>query len=194
MTTLEIFSLIISISGIFAITWAAIYSIRKTAEETRVSDVHKEMCMCLVNTIGILREVINLIEDVTHNVIYQDYPEKQGGGEKAYDRYWKRIGELSNQFVILLPKQRLFLPRVLYDEVSIIVEKLNECRNLIRHFDPENRVQFQSSTELLEEVGKNYREFIDQARAYIGTDKLCKIIDWDTEERSNRKSPDKIQS
>ena len=178
MTVSEILILIVSVSGIIATTCVAIYSIRKTAEESRVSGVHKEMCMCLVSTIGILRIVINLIEDVTHNVIYQEHPNGQLG-EKAYDRYWERIGGLSNQFENLLPKQRLFLPRVLYDKVSIIVRKLNECRNLIRHFDPENEEQFPCSTELIEEVGVNYREFIDQARAYIGTDKLYEIIDWE---------------
>ena len=180
MTVSEIVTLGLAALGIIATTLIAIYSLRKTAEESRVSGVHSEMCDCLVSTIGILRIILNLVEDVTHNVVYKELP-KGELGEKAFDRYWRRIGELSDKFDELVPKQRLFLPSSLYENLGVIINNLNVARRYIRFSFPNNSDQSSDQDPLhsiLEEAGKNYREFVNQARSYIGSDKLTQLIEW----------------
>lgn len=118
--------------GIAATAIVAVYTIRKTAEESRISNIHTELVGCLVDTVHLIEQVLSLLNDIANHVVYRTVPGEEIT-ETAYRRYWREIGELSKQFRVMQAKQRLVFPRKLYEYIQDIVARINEARNLGRH-------------------------------------------------------------
>lgn len=154
--------------GVIVTAVVAIQSIRKAAEESRITTTHREMAICLVDTIEIFDRVINLLNDVVNNVTYHDIS-KDIDIESAHSRYWREIGELSSKFKNIYARQKLFLPKDIYSDVQVIIKKLNDARELARK-PADNNLR-----NLIAQVGKNYDALVDKCRSYLGPHRLENI-------------------
>jgi len=167
----------ISILGILATTWMAVYAIRKTAEANRISNTHSEMLSCLIETAFVLHESISLLDDIGRHVIYSDIPEEKII-ETAYDRYWKTIGALSKEFKKLQSKQKLVLPINIYLNIQKVIEKLNNARELAKYSKPDENNIYPDTTELnkaITEAFGEYRKLINLSRKYSGPNALTPL-------------------
>jgi len=169
---------IVSLLGIVIIATVAIYTIRKTAKESRVSNIHAEMCACLVDTVSVLNEVFSLLNDITRHVVYNKILEDQIA-ETAYERYWRELGNLSKRFKEIYAKQQLVFPRKLYKTSQEIVQKVNDARKLARVAKPDKDAVYPDTSKLQQAIKTAfvaYRNFVNDSRAYLGTDKLEPIM------------------
>lgn len=160
--------------GIIVTAIVAIYSIRRTAKEARVSNIHAELITCLSDTLFLIERILNLLNDIGYHRVYRSIPEEQIV-ETAYDRYWRELGVLSQDFKKLQAKQRLLLPKPLYDKVQEILECINEARKLARNAKPDENFLYPNTTELIkavENASESLRNIIDESRKHLGTDKL----------------------
>lgn len=160
--------------GIAATAIVAVYIIRKTAEESRISNIHTELVGCLVDTVHLIEQVLALLNDIANHVVYRTVPGEEVT-ETAYRRYWREIGELSKQFRVMQAKQRLVFPRKLYEYIQDIVARINEARNLGRHATPDKDHIYPDTRELrtvVDQAITTYRNFLHESRKYLGTDKL----------------------
>ena len=101
----------ISIIGIIATAGIAIYSIRKTAEASRVTNTYSEMKSCLMETVLILDKVLTLLDGVAKKVVYYRIPEKEiietahrGEGKVVYDEDPKTLVE---KVIALIDKEKV---------------------------------------------------------------------------------------
>ena len=76
-----------SLISILVVLLIAIFTIRKTAEENRVSNIHAELCSCLVDTVSLIDDLLSLLDGLANHIVYQTVPEEQIL-ETAYSRYW----------------------------------------------------------------------------------------------------------
>jgi len=160
--------------GIAITAIVAIYTIRKTAEENRVSNIHAELCSCLVDTVSILHNVLTLLDAVAKKVVYHSVLEGKII-ETGYDRYWREISTLAEKFKAVQAKQRLVFPRKLYEDIQKIIKIINKARELVRQVAPDNNHIYPDTTNLQETVNEAisaYRNFLNESRKYLGTDKL----------------------
>jgi len=164
--------------AILITTLVAIYSIRKTAEANRISNIHLEMASCLIDTISILREAICLLEDIANHVVYNQVPEGKIL-ETAYSRYWKNIKYLSEQFIIIQAKQKLVFPKELYEKIQELIGSINSARKLAKEASPNENNIYPDTRELkniVNDIALKYRNFIHCARCYLGTDTITPIL------------------
>jgi len=160
--------------GIALTTGVAIYSIRKTLEESRLSNIHVEMCSCLVDTVFIVHEIIILLDGIARKAFYNKIPEEEFI-EDAYARYWREIGNLSKQYKRIQAKQKLVFPSKLYEEMIGVIKKSNEARKFARDAAPDENHVYPDTSDLQQAVGDAataYRNFVNHSRAYLGTDKI----------------------
>lgn len=158
--------------GILLTAIVAIYSIRRTAREARISNIHSQLMSCLADTIYIIGKVLNLLNDIGYHKVYRSIPDEKII-ETAYDRYWREIGELSQKFREIQTKQRLLFPKPLYDRVQEILKYINEGRKLARNAKPKDNYIYPDTSDLLKIVdtaSKAYRDMINESRKYLGTD------------------------
>lgn len=151
-----------------------------TIKASRVSNSHSEMCACLIDTIFINKEILSLLKAITKGEFYrQKVPRVEFNKEdNAHSRYWNEIGNLSKQSKIIRVKQLLFLPSNLFEKSEKVRKKLNEGNRLAETAYPEGKI-FPDTTELqkvVKEAEAAYEDLINNARAYIGTEKLKPII------------------
>lgn len=168
---------LIPIIGILVTTLVAIYSIRKIAETNRVSNIHLEMTSCLISTISILDRAISLLDDISRHVVYYRVPE-QKIIETAYDRYWREIKDLSDKFKKIQSKQKLVFPSELYNNIQDLLKAINNARELVKHVSPDENNLYPDTQELQKEieiVASKYKNFINRARCYLGTDEISPI-------------------
>ena len=151
MTCEEIIRSSIGPFGTIVTASIAIYAIWRTAKEARISNTHKELISCLAETLFLLNQVIDLLDDVANHVIYRSISEKDTIGT-AFDRYWTQLGELSKKFRKNQSKQRLIMPRPLYELVQIVVEKVNEARQYARDAQPDENYLYPNTEELAKAV------------------------------------------
>ena len=161
---------LVSVVAIIVTSVVAIRNIRKTAEESRVTEVHKEMAKCLADTIEIIDRVLYLLNGVANSVTYHDI-QKDLDIETAHDRYWKEIGELSIKFKSIFARQRLFFHQDLYKKMQEIISQLNKARELAR--EPDN----EELRQLIKKISSSYNLFINEARSYLGTDRLDRLAE-----------------
>ena len=160
----------ISIIGIIATAGIAIYSIRKTAEASRVTNTYSEMKSCLMETVLILDKVLTLLDGVAKKVVYYRIPEKEII-ETAYDRYWREIGPLAGQFKEMQSKQKLILPARLYGCIQELIKEMNFARELAKSAVPRENHIYPDTSELQNKMGKvalRYKAFINDARHHLG--------------------------
>jgi len=177
MTWQEYIALFSAPIGIAVTAIVAIYTIRRIARESRISNIHSELVSCLVDTVYLIEQVLSLLDDIANHRIYRAIPEEEIT-ETAFDRYWRKIGELSDRFREIQSKQRLILPRKLYEKVQEIVLKINEARKLARNAKPNENYLYPNTSELKTVVDiaiSSYRELLHESRKYFGTDKLKPI-------------------
>lgn len=174
MTWQEWISILSGPIGIAVTASIAIYTIRKTAEESRVTNIHTELCACLVDTVSIVDDILTLLDDVANHVVYQSIPEEKIT-ETAYARYWREISPLAERFKKIKVKQRLVFPRKLYEDVQVIVKKVNVARSLARQAAPNDDHTYPDTRELrstVDEAISAYLNFLHESRKYLGTDRL----------------------
>lgn len=156
----------ISIIGIVATAGIAIYSIRKTAEASRVTDTYSEMKSCLMETVLILDKVLILLDGVTKKVVYYRVPEKEII-ETAYDRYWREIGPLAGQFKEMQSKQKLILPARLYGCLQELIKEINFARESAKSAVPGENYITSELQNKMEKVALKYKAFINDARHHL---------------------------
>jgi hypothetical protein len=160
--------------GIALTTGVAIYSIRRTVEEMRLSNIHVEMCACLVDTVRVVHESITLLDGIARKACYNKIPEEEFI-ENAYTRYWREIGKLSDQYKSIQAKQKLIFPSNLYEEINGVIKKLNEARESARYAAPDQNHIYPDTSDLQQAVSNAataYRNFVNLSRIYLGTDKI----------------------
>ena len=166
-------------TGIGATAGAAIYSIRKTAQENRTSAVHIDMCRCLIGTVKILRQTLVLLGGVADKAIYTRLPTDEII-ENAYTRFWRELEKLHQEYTLLVSQQLLLIPELLFRKLQVVVEKFNYAKNLAALVKPDERNIYPDTTELrqaVNEAGRHYREFVSKCRTYIGPNKLKALSD-----------------
>lgn len=155
----------------------AVWVTSKTTKANRVSNIHSEMCSCLIETIFISKEILSLLEAITKGVFYRQKVPQGKFKENAHSRYWKEIGNLSKQYKKIMAKQELILPSSLLEKVKKVTKKLNEGNHLARYACPSGKI-FPDTPDLqkvVDDAKKTYQDLKKDARAYIGTDKLKRI-------------------
>lgn len=172
-----IIQMAIAIIGIIITAGVAIYSIRKTAEENRVSSVHNEMIKCVIDSIVIMRTTRDLLRGVANKATYHRLPENEII-ETAYTRYWRDIQKLSSDFNKIQAKQKFVFPKNLYNKMQELVDKINEARNEAKRYNPETnnfKPRNNSLSEIVKEIDTIYVEFVNDARRYVGVSALSPI-------------------
>lgn len=155
-----------------------IYTMYKTAEENRISKIHEEMYLCLVEIVSIFNKTLSLLDDIANKVYYQEVPESSLG-ETAYDRYWRDIGEFSRRFKLIQDRQRLCVPKTLCKDIQNIVKKLNSARAVARSVAPDGKRMYPDTSDLkkiVKETKKDLQNFISQAREYLGTNRMKPLL------------------
>ena len=173
-TICELLKYIVS-TGVGAIM--AVWIISKTTKANRVSNIHSEMCSCLIETIFISKEILSLLEAITKGAFYRQKVPQGEFKDNAHSRYWKEIGNLSKEYRKIRAKQELIFPSSLLEKVKKVTKKLNEGNHLARYACPTDKI-FPDTTKLQEVVDdakKAYQDFKKDARAYLGTPKLKRI-------------------
>lgn len=155
--------------GILITTLVSIVAIRKTAEANRVSNVHNEMLQCIIVSMVGIRKISILLDGISRNASYFSFP-----GDKlietAYDRYWREIQIISNEFNINQSRQLLVLPKPLYEKMQKLIDKLNEARNEAK--DLKSNGNNEKLREILKEINSLYVDFVHETRVYVGVDAL----------------------
>ena len=170
-----IFALILtllSIIGIVGTAYVAIRSIKKTAEENRVSAVHASMCTTLIETTALLSKVLLVLREVAAN---KHYRTSTGGEfiETAYDRYWKVVEIISRDYRNLESQHRLYLTDELWQKLRKIHRTMNEAKEAVEGVIPDENHIYPNTDEVrtvADKAEKLFDEFIDLARDYIGPD------------------------
>lgn len=154
----------------------AIVAIRKTAKESRISSVHNYMVDCIIDSIRIINRPLKLLEGISNKVFYERIPERDFI-ETAYDRYWREIKLISEEFSIIQNKQKFLLPNKLYRVMQKLINRLNEAREESKHLMPKNKVYPDTDDlkTIIKEANKLYVEFVNTARGYIGIDNLASL-------------------
>jgi len=155
----------------------AVYSIRKTAEENRVSAVHNEMTQCITDSIIRMRMVRKLLNDIANKVSYYRFPEDELV-ETAYDRYWREIQTISTESKLIQAKQMFVFPRELYEKMQNLINKTNEAREEAKHYNPQVNDFTPGDNELkkiVKEINSIYVDFVNTARRYVRVDALDPI-------------------
>lgn len=171
---LQILEPITPILGILITTLVSIFTIRKTAEASRVSNIHNEMLQCIIDSVVNIRKVSILLDDISRKASYFRIPGREFI-ETAYDRYWREIQNLSKEFNINQSKQKFVLPKNLYERMQKLIDKLNEARNEAKCLKPNNNNVYpdtQTLGEILKEINSLYVDFVHEARVYVGVDAL----------------------
>ncbi len=167
----------ISIMGIVLTAGIAIYSIRKTAEVSRVTSTYSEMKSCLIETVLIFDKALVLLDGVARKIVYYRVPERTPV-ETAYNRYWKEIGPLANRFKEMQAKQKLVLPSVLYEGIQKLIRETNLARELVKGAVPDENHIYPDTSELqekMESATSKYKDFINMARCYLGASELIPL-------------------
>ncbi len=175
---IEVFPALVSI---FITTAVAVYSIRRTATACRVTNVHSEMCSCLVDTAIIFTKVMVLLNDIARRVVYANKVTSDIS-ESAYERYWREIGSLSANYKEITAKQRLVVPEKLFQKIKAVVIRLNKAGEIARDARPNDNHVYPDTTELQKEVDEikvAYHDFLNEARSYLGTQEMGPIGDID---------------
>jgi len=165
---------VIPILGILVMTLVSIVAIRKTAESNRISTIHNEMLHCIIDSIESIRKVRLLLIHISRKVVYSKLPENKVI-ETAYDRYWREIKDISEEFNLQQSKQKFVLPKDLYAKMQDLIDKINEAKSKVKYLEPDKN-HFYPNTEDLEtivkEINSLYVDFVHEARVYIGVDAL----------------------
>jgi len=167
----------IPILGILVTTLVAIYSIRKIAEENRVSAVHNEMVQCIIDSIIKMRIVRKLLNDIANKVSYYRFPEHKLI-ETAYDRYWREIQTISIEFKLIQAKQMFVFPEKLYGKIQNLINKTNEAKEEAKHYNPQANNFTPGDNKLnkiVKEINSIYVDFVNDARRYVRVDDLDPI-------------------
>lgn len=178
MNIFDILTVMIAAIGIFLTTIIAIKNIRKAAIESRVSNIHREMTSCIIETVFLLNKILTLLREIAAKVFYLSIPEGNPIGN-AYNRYWEDLGDYSAKFQILQAKQRIVFPKKLYEKCQELIKKLNEGRNIAQDLKP-NEDNIYPDTSLLTPIVNDaislHTDFLNMARKYSGADKLEPIV------------------
>jgi len=154
----------------------AVVTIRKTASENRLSNVHNYMIDCIIDTIQIIKRPLKLLENISNKVFYEEVLGEEFI-ETAYDRYWREIKSISESFSTIQNRQKFLLPNKLYTIMQKLVDKLNEAREESKCLKPEDKIY--PNTDKLKKIiaaaNKLYVEFVNTARGYIGVDNLTSL-------------------
>lgn len=188
----EIVKFIASLLGITLPTLFGIYSIRKVAEESRLSSVHAEMRACLIKAVEILGREVDLLDGVANGVTYRRRTTGQDV-ETAYTRFWREIDGMVAHYKEISAGLRLLLPKDLSDRLRDLVSSVNEAKDLAA-----DEFELSELRRAVDEAGKLYREFVNTSRAYIKADELKPLDSWkrgaieseeEVERSENRRRP-----
>ncbi len=171
-----VIQILVPLVGIIIPAIVAIAAIRKTAKESRISNVHNYMVDCIIDSIWIINKVLKLLEDISNKVFYGSVPEGHFI-ETAYDRYWREIKSISEEFLIVQNKQKFLLPNKLYTIRQNLIDSLNKAREETKYLKPENKIYPDTNNlkKIINEANKLYVEFVNTARSYIGVDNLSSL-------------------
>jgi hypothetical protein len=165
---------LIAIASILATAGVAIFSIRKAAENSKVTTIHQELIKVLADSYSVMSKMIKLLRDIGYHVVYTKVPDEEIV-ESAHKRYWRELGHLSDEFNELQFKQRLVVPKNLYDEIQRVVVLINDGKALVKGVSIEEDKYYSDTSELCDHV-KNlihqYRFLLNQSREYIEPDLL----------------------
>lgn len=165
---------LIPILGILVTTLVSIIAIRKTAEANRVSAIHNEMLHCIIDSIESIRKVRVLLYNISRKTSYFRLPNNQFI-ETAYDRYWREIQDISEEFNLNQSKQKFVLPKKLYEKMQKLIDKINKAKNEVKDLKPDQNNIYPDTQELekiVKEITSLYVDFVHEARIYVGADAL----------------------
>jgi len=174
MESFDLVTAAVGIVGIIATTIVAMYSIRKTAKESRVTSIHTEMLSCLVDTALLFSKLLNYLNEVSQKVVYQSIPDGADFGS-AYQRYWQELGNISKKFKVIQAKQRFVFPKEIYKKTQDIIKGLNEARELAKDANPQSNPDTTTLIRKVATVNTTFKEFLNLSRSYIGTQELGPI-------------------
>lgn len=165
--------------------WVSIGAIRKTAEASRVSNIHFEMYKCLYESCKPISQMISHLEGVAHGIVF--ILEEDDVGGTAYEKYNEEIDGLSDEYNAVAVKQELLLPDKLVDKLRCLIGRINEAQRtaILKVMNPrknknniEAEMYEQYKKELqpkVEEIIGLYEDLINVARYYIGPHELKEI-------------------
>lgn len=167
------------IIGIVVTAYVAIRSIKKTAEENRVSAVHASMCTTLIETTALLSKVLRVLREVAANKHYRTSTSGEFI-ETAYDRYWKVVEIIPMDYRKLVSQHRLYLPDELWQKLRKIHRTMNEAKEAVEGVKPDENHIYPNTDEVravADKAEKLFDEFINLARAYIGPDRQTPLTE-----------------
>ncbi|MFH1428919.1 MAG: hypothetical protein ABIH39_04155, partial [Candidatus Margulisiibacteriota bacterium] len=173
--------LIVNIIGTVIVAGVAIYSIRKTAEESRVSNVHNEMVQNLILNLGFIYEILELLIDISNRVTYELYRDGKNT-ETAYKRYWAKIDDIGNRSKELLCSRILLFPELINTKMGDIFKVISEAMNNVNNIKMKNDsypetdgYHIKKLKEHVEQLIPMYQDLLNLCRGYSGTDSLNQI-------------------
>ncbi|NQT96591.1 MAG: hypothetical protein HQ562_02510 [Candidatus Marinimicrobia bacterium] len=187
---------VISIIGILGMILIGLYTIRKTSESNRISILHSEIIKCLIDTEKLFITIITLQFYVVNFVIHRSRLDNKNT-ETGYDIFIKTIDGLVKKYTKLQSRHRILLPKKLYHKINSVSKKMSEINVIIYegNFNPNsssNRSDNKDVLSLLEHLEKEYKEFVDESRSFVGTEKIKGVMDVgkDTLDSEYKRSPD----
>ena len=167
----------IPILGILITTLVAIYSIRKIAAANRVSIVHNEMTQCIIDSIIKIRKINALLDGISKKISYYRLPNYELI-ESAYDRYWREIQTISAEFNPIQSRQMFVFPKILYEKMQNLINKINEGRHEAKNYNPKTDIFAPGNNKLkdiVKEIDSIYVDFVNEARQHVGVGMLKRI-------------------
>lgn len=166
----------VELVGIVIAAMVAIVSIRRVADEARLSSVHSEMRGIIVKAVAVLGRVVELLDHVAGAVRYTSALTGQPI-ETAHRRFWREIDQSVKEYREITAELRLLLPEPLHHSLESLVVAINAAKNLAKDepTSPNSNVELR---EAVDKAGACYREFINASRKYIKADELKPLRDW----------------
>ncbi len=164
----------------------AIFSVRVTAKQNRVTFIHEKMTACILETLDLYQSVFTHATAVGLRIAYLAPEENGQKSESAYERYWRNLGNWASTSTKLYAKQLLFFPRALLRQAKILNRSFNKIRNIISNLEPEYTGESfiypeddYGLAEHLEKTKRQLDEFVNAGRAFVGSDMLKSFQTWE---------------
>jgi len=183
-TWLPIIPAVVAIIAMILTLLFSLNAIKKTAEASRVSNIHFEMYKCLYETCKQLSQLIMYLYYVANGTVIALEGEVV---ESYYEKYIKEIDGLSDEYNAAVVKQELLLPDKLLSKLHPLMNKIEEAQRIATQkvMNPRNhKSNFEAERyeenkrELkpkVKEIMLCYENFRNHARHYIGPHKLKTI-------------------
>ncbi len=174
-----------SIAALVAIvitTIVAIYAIKRTARENRLTITHDRMTSCLIDTVSMLNKMQLKINSIWNVLTTEKWREDKELEEKYLDELKQLNSIMSGEYFDLLPRQALFFPEknVLKHLRALYRDLFNDVLPKLHEISKKGRVEEREAEDVQDQLRgfeSKIRGLINLGRDLIGPEKLEPITE-----------------